>query len=261
MVFMVQGGIMLKEFGFSQYESKVYEVLVSSEEAMDINILVKYSGVPKTKIYEVISRMIDKGMIMEAISEKKKMYTALSLDLAIQRLTAEFQANIEKFKEATTKKTFSDDRVWSFKLQSSVEAQNKQLIEAANKSIRISAWNDDFHEYLPLLEQKEKQGLDIRAHVVGNIQANLKNLYYFIPTEEDVFLERFQLIVVDDREIIFATAEGDAWQAIRTMSQPFVKVFSEFFHHDVVLTAIMEKYKDILMNDPEIKQIVNRLRY
>ncbi len=252
---------MLKEFGFSQYESKVYEVLVSSETALDTTMIVKYSGVPKTKIYEVLSRMIDKGMIMEAVSEKKKMYTALPLDLAVERLTAEFEANIRSFKEKTTKKTFSDDKVWTFKMQASIVAQNKELIRNAKQSIRISAWNDNFLEYVPLLEEKEKQGLDVKAHVVGETHAGIKNLHFFIPTEEDVFLERFQLLVVDDKEIIFATAEEDAWQAIRTKSLPFVKVFSEFFFHDVVLTAIMDKYQHLLMKDPEIKQIVNRLRF
>ncbi|WP_050614407.1 TrmB family transcriptional regulator [Bacillus testis] len=252
---------MLKEFGFSQYESQVYEVLVSSDEPMDVTLIAKYSGVPKTKIYEVISRMVDKGMVMEAVSDKKKTYTALPLELAVERLTAEFESNIKKFKENTSKKTFSDDRVWTFKVQSTIEAQNKQLIRNAKKSITMSGWNRDFQVYLPLLEQKEKEGLDVKIHVVGEIEADLSNLYYFIPTEEDVFLEPFQLLVIDDREIIFATAEEGSWQAIRTMSQPFVKVFSEFFYHDVVLTKILGKYNETLMNDPEIKNIVTKLRF
>lgn len=252
---------MLKAFGFSQYESKVYEVLVSSDEAMDVSLIAKHSNVPKAKIYEVISRMIDKGMIMEAISEKKKTYTALPIDLAIERLTSEFQANIETFKESTSKKTFRDDRVWSFKVQATIQAQLKELIQNAKKSITISAWNDDFLNFLPLLEQQEQAGIDVKAHVVGKITTNLRNLHYFIPTEEDVFLERFQLLVVDDQEIIFATNEDDSWQAIRTMSLPFVKIFAEFFYHDVVLTKILSKYSDTLLHDPEIKGIITKLRF
>ncbi|MFS0782774.1 TrmB family transcriptional regulator [Bacillus sp. 1P06AnD] len=252
---------MLKEFGFSQYESQVYEVLVSSDEPMDVTMIAKYSSVPKTKIYEVISRMVDKGMVMEAISEKKKMYTALPLELAVERLTAEFQENINKFKENTSKRTFSDDRVWSFKVQSTIEAQTKQLIKQAKKSITISGWNEDFKKYVSLLEEKEQAGIEVKAHVVGDISANLSHLYYFIPTKEDVFLEPFQLLIIDDREIIFATAEEGSWQAIRTMSQPFVKVFAEFFYHDVVLTKILGKYNETLMNDPEIKNIVTKLRF
>ena len=252
---------MLREFGFSQYESNVYGVLVSSEQPMDVNMIVKYSSVPKTKVYEVLARMVEKGMIMEALSEKKKMYTALPLEMAIKRLTSEFEANIERFRSYTTKKTFSDDRVWTFKRQSTISVQMEALLKSAEKSIRMTAWNDDFLKYIPLLEEKEKEGLDVKIHSVGRLDADLEHIYYFIPTEEDVFLERFQLLVADDKEIIFATAEGTDWQAIRTMSQPFVKVFSEFFFHDVVLTAIMEKYQHIIMNDPEIKQIVNRLRF
>lgn len=252
---------MLKEFGFSQYESKVYETLVSSNQPMDVNMVAKHSSVPKAKIYEVLSRMIDKGMIMEAISEKKKMYTALSLDIAVERLTAEFQQNIEKFKEKTAKKTFSDDRVWSFKLQASIQAEIKKLVGEAKHSIRIAGWSEDVTSYLPLLEKKEKQGIDVQAHVVGNIQANLANLYYFVPTEEEVSLEPFQLVIIDNQELIFATAEEDSWQAIRTMSHPFVKFFAEFFYHDIVLTKILEKYKETLMKDPEIMGFVTKLRY
>ncbi|WP_042349339.1 TrmB family transcriptional regulator [Bacillus massiliigorillae] len=252
---------MLKEFGFSQYESKVYETLVSSNQPMDVNMIAKHSSVPKAKIYEVLSRMIDKGMIMEAISEKKKMYTALSLEIAVERLTAEFQQNIEKFKEKTAKKTFSDDRVWSFKLQASIQAEMKKLIEEAKHSIRISGWSNGLLNYLPMLEAKEQQGIDVEVHAVGEIQANLTNLYYFIPTEKDVHLEPFYLIIVDDSELIFATSEDDSWQAIRTMSHPFVKFFEEFFYHDIVLTKILGKYKDTIKQDPEIMDFVVKLRY
>lgn len=255
------GGKMLKDFGFSQYESKVYEVLVASDEPMDVSLIAKHSSVPKTKIYEVLSRMVEKGMIMEAISEKKKMYTALPLELAVERLTSQFQANIEKFKENKSQKTFRDDRVWSFKVQASIQAQMKQLIQEAKKSVTLSAWNDDFLEFLPLLEAQEQKGIEVKAHVVGEINTNLAHLHYFVPTKEDIFLERFQLLVVDEQEIIFATNEDDSWQAIRTMSLPFVKIFTEFFYHDVVLTQILKKYNDTLMSDPEIKEIVAKLRF
>ena len=171
---------MLKEFGFSQYESKVYEVLVASDEPMDVSMIAKHSSVPKTKIYEVLSRMIDKGMIMEAISEKKKMYTALPLDLAVERLTSQFQANIKKFKENKSQKTFRDDRVWSFKVQASIQAQMKQLIQEAQKSITLSAWNDDFLEFLPLLEAQEQKGIEVKAISNTEIELSICSFLLFL---------------------------------------------------------------------------------
>src|SRR3954447_23969949 len=111
---------MLRKFGFSQYESQVYEVLTSSNEPLDATFIVKYSGVPKAKIYEVLSRMIEKGLVLDSVSEKKKLYTALPLNLVIEKLTKEFQANISELKNKTSQNNMTDDRVWSLKVDSSI---------------------------------------------------------------------------------------------------------------------------------------------
>ncbi len=95
---------MLQKFGFSQYESQAYEVVVSSNEPLDATTIVKHSGVPKAKIYEVLARLIDKGMVMDSVSEKKKLYTALPLKLAIEKLTTEFQSNIKELETNISKK-------------------------------------------------------------------------------------------------------------------------------------------------------------
>jgi HTH-type transcriptional regulator, sugar sensing transcriptional regulator len=252
---------MLQKFGFSQYESQAYEVVISSDEPLDASAIVKHSGVPKAKIYEVLARLIDKGMIMDSVSEKKKMYTALPLELAIQKLTLEFQSNIKELQSTVSKRTFTDDRVWSLKMQSSIHVQSKQLIEHAKLSIRISAWNDTFPQYLPLLEKKAKQDITIEALVVGDLETKLPNVHFLIPTKEHDALERYLLLIVDDREILFAGVEQESWQAIKTMSQPFVKFFTEFFYHDVALAKITEKHHDLFMNDEEIRSILMKLRY
>lgn len=251
---------MLQKFGFSQYESKVYEVLATSKEPMDATMIVKYSGVPKSKIYEVLSRLIEKGMLLDSISEKKKLYTALPSDLAIQKLTAEFQSHIQELREKTTEKPFTDDRVWSLKKDSSIRAQSKQLIHEAASSILISAWNDDYLEYLPLLEEKERSGIKVEAFSVGQLNSSLRHIQTLLPEEESK-LERYRLIITDHREVIFAGVENDSWQAMKTTAQPFVKFFTEFFYHDVALSKITDKYKDLLLGDPEIKDTLIRLRY
>ena len=53
-------------------------------------------------------------------------------------------------------------------MQSSIRVQSKELIESAKESIRISAWNDTLLEYLPLLEEKAKQGVQIESLIVGS---------------------------------------------------------------------------------------------
>jgi sugar-specific transcriptional regulator TrmB len=252
---------MLHKFGFSQYESQVFEVLASSEEPMDATSIVKYSGVPKSKIYEVISRMIEKGMVLDSVSEKKKLYTALPLPIVIEKLTAEFQENVQQLKTNTTKRAFYDEHVWSLKVDSSIRAQTRELLKGAEKSIKVSAWQDDVLDYLPLLEEKEKQGVDVEMLVVGELESDLSHVHTLIPAQEHHSLERFRLVVVDETEVLFAGMENQSWQALKTKSRPFIKVFIEFFYHDVALAKITEKHSELIMNDEEIKNVLMKLRY
>lgn len=252
---------MLQKFGFSQYESQVFEVLASSEDPMDATNIVKYSGVPKAKIYEVISRLIEKGMVLDSISEKKKLYTALPLPLVINKLTSEFQNNVKQLENNTYKRTFYDEHVWSLKMESSIRAQSNQLVQEAKKSILISGWKDDIIEYLPILQDKEENGVAVEVLVIGNLETNLSHIHTLIPAVEHQTLERFRLIIIDDKEVIFAGMENQSWQALKTMSKPFIKVFTEFFYHDVALAKINEKHFDLLMNDEEIRNILMKLRY
>ncbi|WP_433748733.1 TrmB family transcriptional regulator [Falsibacillus pallidus] len=252
---------MLQKFGFTQYESKVYEALLSSTEPLDAAQLVKYSGVPKAKIYEVLGRMTEKGMILDSVSEKKKLYMALPLELAIKKLTSEFQESIDHLKANTPKKTITDDRVWSLKVDSSIQAQFLELLEKAEKAILISIWTDELEACLPILEEKERQGLHVEALIVGNAEADLKNLHILSPNEEHRMLEKNRLLVIDEEEILFAGVEEGAWQAIKTKSKPVVKFFAEFFYHDVALAEITKRYEETLMSDEEIKKLLMRLRY
>jgi len=252
---------LLYKFGFSQYESKVYETLAATMQPMDATMIVKYSGVPKAKIYEVIARMVEKGMVLESISEKKKQYTALPLPLVIEKLTAEFQADIKELEQQKPQKEIVDDRVWSLKADTSIHAQIKQMLLEAKTSIRYSSWQDDFKTYLPILEAKEREGIAVEALSVGEVRSGLKHLVIMEPNKEHVALERFRLLIVDDAEAIFAGMEDDSWQAIKTRSQPFVRFFTDYFHHDVLLSKITTRYNEIMMNDKEIMAQLLQLRY
>lgn len=252
---------MLETFGFSYYESKVYETLAATDAPMDAAMVVKHSGVPKAKIYEVLSRLVDKGLVLDSVSDKKKWYTALPLNSLVDKLTAQFQQNVETLKSSLASKKVRDDRIWNLKIASSIQAQSMQLIRHAARSIRISAWNDDFLTYLPLLEEREREGIEVEALVVGKLESQLSRVHEMLPAEEHEGLERYLLIVADQEEIIFAGEEDGDWQAIQTRAQPFVKFFADFFYHDVALARITQKHYDLLLGDEEVRQMLIRLRY
>ncbi|ASN05582.1 TrmB family transcriptional regulator [Virgibacillus necropolis] len=252
---------MLQRFGFTQYESQVYESLITVDQPLDATSIVKGSGVPRSKVYEVIHRMVEKGMILETTVEKKRLYTALPLESTIKKLTADFNTKVRQLRNTQIKETPKDDRVWTLKDNQSIQSLLVSLLEQAKGSIFISGWADDLTSYLPILEAKYNAKVDVQIHVIGEISTPIPTVSTLIPDNSHDTLERSRILIVDGQEILFAGMEETAWQAVRTQSRPLVKFFTEFFYHDVALTEITQKFKDTIMKDEEIRDVLLKLRY
>ncbi|WP_257351406.1 TrmB family transcriptional regulator [Pseudalkalibacillus decolorationis] len=252
---------MLQQFGFTQYESQVYQSLITIDQPLDATDIVKQSGVPRSKVYEVLHRMSEKGMILESTVGKKRLYTALPIESTIDKLKADFETNVEQLRNTEIKAAPADDRVWMLKEDHSIQALLKDLLQQANHSIFISGWADDLRFYLPILEEKYNNGVVVNIHVIGEISTIIPNISTLIPDSHHANLERSRILIVDEQEMLFAGIEEKKWQAIRTQSRPLVKFFTEFFYHDVALTEITQKYKDTIMKDEAIRDVLLNLRY
>ncbi|KGP71692.1 TrmB family transcriptional regulator [Pontibacillus yanchengensis] len=252
---------MLQQFGFTQYESQVYQALITVDEPLDASAIVKRSGVPRAKVYEVLHRMTEKGMILESTVEKKRMYTALPIESTIEKLKADFEDNVEQLRNAQIKETPIDDRVWTLKNNQSIQSLLKELLHQAKDSIIISGWADDLEEYLPILEAKSNEGLSVNIHSIGSLETTIPSVSTLIPDTHHETLERSRILIIDEQEMLFAGIEETKWQAIRSQSRPLVKFFTEFFYHDVALTEITQKYKTQIMEDQDVRDVLLKLRY
>ncbi|KHE73089.1 TrmB family transcriptional regulator [Halobacillus sp. BBL2006] len=252
---------MLQKFGFTQYESQVFEVLTASASPLDATTIVKYSQVPKSKVYEVLNRLADKGLILSSFTVRKKLYTALPLDTIIEKLTDEFQTNVEELESKEYSLKPVDDRVWTIKNNEAIYSLSRQTLTKAAHSIYFSGWSDDLLPLLPLLEEKQDEGVNVEVMSIGETDSLLTQTHTLLPDERHEALERYQLLIIDEKELLFAGVEQGEWQGIQTLSSPLVKFFTEFFFHDVALAEITQKYEDTLMQDEKIRNILMKLRY
>ncbi|GAF13309.1 LOW QUALITY PROTEIN: transcriptional regulator, TrmB family [Bacillus sp. JCM 19045] len=251
---------MLQQFGFTQYESQVYTSLITINQALDATAIVKRSGVPRSKVYEVLTKLSEKGIILEATIEKKRQYTALPIEAMIEKLKTDFETNIEELKKIEVAEMEIDDRVWTLKENQSITSVMKELSEGARESIHISAWADDLALFLPVLEKNIRS--DTLTFIqIGSITTDIPSVSTLIPSQGHSSLERSRILLVDGKELIFAGMEDGDWQAIRTQSPPLVTFFLEFFFHDIALTKITQRYHDIVMKDEEIRDMLLKLRY
>ncbi|MBL0385967.1 TrmB family transcriptional regulator [Tumebacillus sp. ITR2] len=255
---------MLTRFGFTDYENKVYETLHHVGKPMTGYALAKDSGVPRGKIYEVLHRLVDKGIILESMTGNKSEYQAVDIEIVIKALTQNFYQNVEKLRDAYREdRPEIDDRVWMLKQDSSMLLTMEEWIKKATSSIRLSLWADEFETMRPLLEQKQADGIQVEALSLGSVSSALQHLTTFpVPQWEHHSLERWRLLIVDEARILLAIFHGGEMKGVMTSSPQFVQFFLDFFYHDVVLTEITNRYyDDVLVEDEHIRKLLIKLRY
>ncbi len=84
----------LRLAGFNEYESRVLFALLKLGEA-DVKTITTYSGVPRTKTYEVLRGLVRKGFVTE-LSTQPIRFSIPDPDGFIERLKQEKRREVEK---------------------------------------------------------------------------------------------------------------------------------------------------------------------
>ena len=81
------------ELGLTERESKVYLTLLS-KRSFTSSELQKSAGIPRTKIYEVLYKMIDRGICVERQTGKIKLYEAVEPKKALNKMLEDLQKDL-----------------------------------------------------------------------------------------------------------------------------------------------------------------------
>jgi HTH-type transcriptional regulator, sugar sensing transcriptional regulator len=74
----------LLSLGLTEYESKAYLAMLQKQSS-SASELSKLSGVPRTRIYDILDRLARNGLCVERLGKEKK-YQAVAPEIAMQRL-------------------------------------------------------------------------------------------------------------------------------------------------------------------------------
>jgi sugar-specific transcriptional regulator TrmB len=104
--------ISLREFGLTEYESKIY-LKLSSRSAVSASELSRVSGVPYTKVYSVLSSLSRKGLV-EIMRGKPSVYKTVDPEKALRALK---DGKIAKVSKAYEEAVYSLRKIRSSKLK------------------------------------------------------------------------------------------------------------------------------------------------
>lgn len=126
------------KLGLSLYQSKVYSSLASLGPS-SVAEIQRVSGVPRTKIYEVLEQLLDLGAV-EFQSGRPTLYNALSPGVLVDRFRSSYLSAAD---DATrllaelqqTEKSSSEDIVWTVRGMVAIRRKVALTILSAKKSV------------------------------------------------------------------------------------------------------------------------------
>lgn len=241
----------LKSIGFSDYEARAYIALLKNNPATAYEI-AKSSGIPTSKIYEVLSRLNEKGVILELIENAKKRYIPMEPDEFVKGYRTRIEGALNNLSKELSmfKKETNVSYVWNIPDHENFVEKARQMISQAQGSILLSTWQEELIPVHDLLKQKEKKNIKIAIVHFGKSELKIGQIFPH-PIEDTIYSEkggRGFVLVVDAKEALMGTVfknshvEG-AW----SKNNGFVTLAEDYIKHDIYIMKIIKRFDPVLI--------------
>jgi sugar-specific transcriptional regulator TrmB len=261
----------LQKLGFSQYECKAYINLLKNSPVTGYEVS-KRSGVPRSMIYEVLGKLLDKGAIYTVPSEPAK-YVPLPAEELIQRLRKNFDESFH-FLENSLKKLENErdtDVIWRLKSDEHVMAEILDIINKAKEEVWMSIWNPQSSSVKDLIEKRVQEGIKVFSMLFSEPDMQLGVTFHHNYMAPDITEKRMggrlTIVVRDNEEVLIAqfAPHTTAW-AVKTKDPALVLVAIEYIRHDIAfgeLTKIVgeDKVQSFWKNNPDLYYVVTGKRF
>lgn len=238
----------MKQLGLNQYEAKAYLSLLE-EWPVNGYTLSKNSGVPRSRIYEVLNSLTKKQFVLEKTIENGTVYYPLEPDMLVKKLKKNYESIIKHVEKETTQ-LFVKSKV---KNESKVITGRNNifefiglLLEKAKERIDVSIWQEEYKDLEKYFENALNQGIKIKGVFFGydnkfsDVQTHRRLETYL--DEKD---ERYIIIIIDRKEAITGIiSRGEESQVTWTNDYGVIDIMEDYIVHDLMINIYSESLSE-----------------
>ncbi|WP_053363368.1 TrmB family transcriptional regulator [Bacillus sp. FJAT-27251] len=240
----------LKNLNFTEYEAKAYLALLE-ESPLTGYAVAKHSGVPRSKIYEVLDGLAIRGDILVSPGNTPQ-YTPVPAKELIKNRRREAEENFELAEKSLAEfERSANDRenIWNIMERNKILDKVKGCIGSATKRILLEIWKDEYEELEAELRQASLRGVNVTIVAYGEISSNFAQVYlhYMGDAITEEYGGRWLVISADDSEVVAGIVSlGKDSRAAWTRHVGLVMPITEVIIQDLYLMEIMEKHRGLL---------------
>lgn len=240
----------LKNLNFTEYEAKAYLALLE-ESPLTGYAVAKNSGVPRSRIYEVLDSLTIRGDILVSPGNTPQ-YTPVPAKELIKNRRREAEENFdlaEKSLAEFERSAHDRENIWNITGSNEILDKVKECILSAKKRILLEVWKEEFEVLESELRQAAKRGINVTIIAYGEIASDFANVYlhYMGHAITEEYGGRWIVISADDSEVVAGIVSlGRDSRAAWTRHVGLVMPITEVVIHDLYLMEIMGKHRELL---------------
>jgi sugar-specific transcriptional regulator TrmB len=237
----------LQNLNFTQYEAKAYLSLLQQGNITGYE-LAKKSGIPASKIYQVLNKLLEKEVVIALDSEPVK-YAPLPPEEVLSRFKGDYLDTISKLdtklNEIYNKEHLSDNYIWNVSGRETILRRVCEFISQAQKQIYLSVWDEEVEEIKPALFNADKKNVALSIVHYGQNLLGIGNEYKH-GREHQIRQQRGErrlAMEVDDDKVILCHfhEDGDS-NAVWTTNKGLILLAKDYIIHDIYTIRMAEKF-------------------
>ncbi len=240
----------LQVLGMTEWESRAYLALLEESPATGYSV-AKRSGVPRAKVYEVLTSLERKGAVQVTRGEPLQ-YGPVPPGELIARVRAQTAHRLDAAEQAIAEHTSRGSRdaaIWDIQGRQQILATAHRLIDGAQHRIMLEIWQADAAELRAGLARAAQRGVEVIAVAYGDPDYQFARVYPHPLTDEVTsgLGGRWLVLSTDDREVIAGIiSSGDQSRAALTTHPGLVVPVTELIRHDLYKLEMLAAYPDVL---------------
>lgn len=233
---------LLTELGLTRYEAQAYLALLE-QQPLTAYELAKHSGIPSSKIYEVVNKLSIKNLCQAVASNEgsKKHYIAMEAEQLVHAKTRHAQnTGAELLRALANRDTkTANNLIWSITSEQEILSRAEQIIEQAEQYLLLSVWPQQLAAISEQLKHAQQRGIKIAMVHFGQPSSKIGVTYHH-PVEQNLYREkggRSLNLVADSKQMLTATfLKNGKVDGAFSQNKTFVNVTEDYIRHDVYIT-------------------------
>lgn len=255
---------LLRDFAFSKYESSCYLALLANHPANGSQ-LSKYSGIARSRIYDVLRALTRKGIVFEI---ERGQYVPLPFEELKKRLRSQFESNLAILEENLHAMATESEHEYLLTLKGykQVVSKAEDMIESAKKELYLRLFPNTWETLEASIAKAVARGVGVRIVSMG-VMPLTYDIQVIHPFADDLQakLGGESIDIIADKSValagIFETGQADTTPIIWTRNRWFVTANRDSLRHDFYhyfLDKIYEQGEQLSTREKEIYEFIKR---